>query len=177
MAPYSVRDAAADEQRELTQLFVCATMQTGYDQAFIDRAIPGLMITVPLIAGGCVQVAHRGSEVVGVVTVTTTMLQGVALLHVLYVDPVHWKRGVGRALFQAAVIRAKVLKAGALLIYAEPSAEGFYQRMGAARISQGTFYYSPEIVLPLLLYILPPDNASDARRVSLPVAAQILRSF
>jgi GNAT superfamily N-acetyltransferase len=163
MSPYSIRDARGDEQRELTQLCVRATMQTGYDQAFIDRAIPGLMITVPLIAGGCVQVAEQGSsEVVGVVSVTTTMLQGLALLHGMFVDPAHWKRGVGRVLFGAAVTRAKALKAGALLIYAEPSAEGFYKRMGAKRIAEGTFYYSPEIVLPLLLYLLTEDTTSDA---------------
>jgi GNAT superfamily N-acetyltransferase len=80
----------------------------------------------------------------------------------MFVDPVHWKRGVGRLLFGAAVTRTKALKAGALLIYAEPSAEGFYKRMGATRIAEGTFYYSPEIVLHLLLYILPQDATPDA---------------
>lgn len=164
MSTYSVRDARAEEQRELTQLCVRATMQTGYDQAFIDRAIPGLMVMLPLIAGGCVQVAQqRSGEVVGVVTVTPTVLQGLALLQGMFVEPLHWKRGIGRVLFGAAVARTKALKAGALLIYAEPSAERFYKRMGATRIAQGTFYYSPEIVLPLLLYVLPQDTALDAK--------------
>lgn len=165
MSAYSVRDATVEEQRELTQLCVRATMQTGYDEAFIDRVMPGLTITVPLIAGGCVQVAQRGAdEVVGVVTVTTTALQGIALLYGIYVEPAHWKGGVGRVLFGAAANRAKALKAGALMIYAEPSAEGFYRRMGATRIGEGPFYYSPEITLPQLLYILPQDVASGAER-------------
>ena len=163
MPPYSVRDATTDEQRELTRLCVRATMQTGYDQAFIDRAIPGLTVTQPLITGGYVQVAdHKPGEVLGVVIVTPTGLQGIALLHGLYVDPPSWKRGVGRVLFEAAIARTKALKAGVLVIYAEPSAEGFYTRMGATRVGEGTFYYSPEIVLPQLLYILPRDAASDA---------------
>ena len=51
MSPYSVRDATVEEQRELTQLCVRATIKTGYDEAFIDRVMPGLTITVPLIAG------------------------------------------------------------------------------------------------------------------------------
>jgi GNAT superfamily N-acetyltransferase len=165
MSPYSVRDATVDEQRELTRLCVRATMQSGYDQAFIDRVMPGLTMTVPLIAGGCVQVAQRGAgEVVGVVTVTTTTLQGIALLYGIYVDPAHWKRGVGRVLFGSAATRAKSLRAGALMIYAEPSAEGFYKRMGAIRIGEGPFYYSPEIVLPHLLYILPQDAAHGPKR-------------
>jgi predicted N-acetyltransferase YhbS len=102
--------------------------------------------------------------IVGVATVTTTTLKGIALLDGIYVDPVHWKRGVGRVLFGAAATRAKALKAGAIMIYAEPSAEGFYKRMGAARIGEGPFYYSPEIVLTHLLYILPQDVASGAKR-------------
>jgi hypothetical protein len=65
-------------------------------------------------------------------------------------------------LFEAAIARTKALKAGVLVIYAEPSAEGFYKRMGATRVGEGTFYYSPEIVLPQLLYILPRDAAPDA---------------
>jgi hypothetical protein len=47
MQVYSVRDAKPDEQRELTRLCVRATMQAGYDEAFIDRAMPGLTVTLP----------------------------------------------------------------------------------------------------------------------------------
>jgi hypothetical protein len=67
-------------------------------------------------------------------------------------------------LFEAAATRVKALKAGALMIYAEPSAEGFYKRMGATRIGEGPFYYSPEIVLPYLIYILPQGVAPGAQR-------------
>ena len=156
MQSYFVRDAKAEEQRELTRLCVRATMQAGYDEAFIDRVMPGLTITLPLITGGYVQLAQQNSgEVFGVVAVTPTTLQGIALLYSLFVDPACWKRGVGRALFGVAVTRAKALKAGALMIYAEPSAEGFYRRMGTVRIGEGPFVYSPEIMLPQLLYIIP----------------------
>src|SRR5262249_29131192 len=136
-----------------------------YDEAFIDRAMPGLTVTFPLITGGCVQVAEEKSgEVVGVVIVTASSLQGIALLYGLYVEPAHWKRRVGRVLFGAATTRAKALKAGVLMIYAEPSAEGFYKRMGAIRVGEGTFYFSPEIVLPQLIYIVPGDVGRDATR-------------
>jgi len=67
-------------------------------------------------------------------------------------------RGIGRVLFGAAVSRAKWIKAGALMITAEPSAEGFYKRMGAIRIGEGPFYFSPETILPSLLYIIPPQT-------------------
>jgi GNAT superfamily N-acetyltransferase len=153
---YSVRSAKLEEQRELTRLCVRATMHAGYDEAFIDQVMPGLTITLPLISGGCVQVAQDAlGEIAGVVVVTKTTLQGIALLYGIYVDPARWNRGIGRLLFGAAVAHAKELKAGALMIYAEPSAEGFYKQMGAIRIGEGPFVYSPEIMLPHLLYLLP----------------------
>jgi len=88
-------------------------MHSGYDEAFIDRAMPALTITLPLITAGCVRVAEEAGAVLGVVVVTTTMLQGIALLHGIFVDPPAWKRGVGRTLFKAAVARARELKCGA----------------------------------------------------------------
>jgi GNAT superfamily N-acetyltransferase len=156
--PYSIRCAKPQEQRSLTRLCVRATAQAGYDEAFIDRAMPALTITVPLITGGYVQVAeYEAGEAVGVVTVTPTELSGIALLYNIFVDPPFWRRGIGRALFRAAVTRAKELKAGALMIYAEPSAAAFYNRLGAIRIGEGPFSYSPELILPHLLYIIPRD--------------------
>ena len=126
MGVYAVRQAKPEEQRELTRLSVRATMHAGYDEAFIDRSMPSLTITLPMISANWVQMAQDGSsEVVGVVWVMPTALQGIALLHGLYVDPARWKRGIGRVLFGVAVTRAKEINAGAIMIYAEPSAEGF----------------------------------------------------
>src|SRR5262245_44760753 len=107
---YSLRVGKPEEQRDLTRLCVRATMHSGYDEAFIDRAMPALTITLPLITAGCVRVAEEAGAVLGVVVVTTTMLQGIALLHGIFVDPPAWKRGVGRTLFEAAVARARELK-------------------------------------------------------------------
>ncbi|MDA9444813.1 hypothetical protein XH98_38330 [Bradyrhizobium sp. CCBAU 51745] len=157
MNVYRIRAARLDEQRELTRLCVRATMHAGHDEAFIDRVMPALTITVPLINSGHVRVAEDSGDAVGVVWALPA-LQGIALLHGLYVDPPCWKRGIGRALFEAAVTSTLGMKAGALMINAEPSAEGFYTRMGAIRIGEGPFYFSPETILPQLLYIIPRDR-------------------
>jgi integrase len=137
MGVYTVREAKPEEQRELTRLCVRATMHSGYDEEFIDRSMPSLTITLPEISGDFVRVAQDNLyEVVGVVCVMPTALQGIALLHGLFVDPARWKRGIGRVLFGAAVARAKGMKAGAIMIYANPSAEGFYLAWGEVQIAQ-----------------------------------------
>jgi|SRR5579883_215096 GNAT superfamily N-acetyltransferase len=159
MDAYKIRGARPEEQRELTRLCVRATIHAGHDDDFIDRSMPALTITLPLINSNYVRVAEdASSKVAGVVWVLPTGLQGIALLHGLFVDPAHWKRGIGRVLFEDAVASSKGMKAGALMIYAEPSSEGFYKRMGAIRIGEGPFYFSPETVLPHLLYIIPRED-------------------
>jgi GNAT superfamily N-acetyltransferase len=160
MTPYSIRDAKPEEQRELTRLIVRATLHAGFDEAFIDRAMPGLTVTLPAITAGGVQVAEQSGDVIGVVEVMSTALQGIAVIGI-FVDPSHWKKGVGRALFEAATRRARTLKAGAIMIYAAPNAEGFYKRMGAIRIGEGPFYFSPDVMLPHLLFIVPAMDPSD----------------
>lgn len=66
-----------------------------------------------------------------------------------------WIRRFGHAcFFGSAVAWARALKAGAFMIYAEPSAEGFYKRLGAIRIGEGPFVLSPEVILPHLLYVV-----------------------
>lgn len=159
MEIFTVRGAKPDEQRDLTRLCVRATMHAGYDEAFIDRTMPALTVTLPFITADFVRVAQDSSgHIVGVVSVTPTALQGIAQLHHLFVDPACWKRGIGRVLFSAALVRAKQVRAGALVISAEPSAEGFYARMGAIRIGEAPFYFSPDIVLPNLLYVIPRET-------------------
>jgi hypothetical protein len=61
-----------------------------------------------------------------------------------------------------------------LIIHAEPSAEGFYKQMGAIRIGEVPFFYSPEIILPHLLYLVPRTN--DACDRSAKVREDVLRT-
>jgi len=43
------------------------------------------------------------------------------------------------------------------MINAEPSAEGFYQRLGAIRVGESPFDVSPDVILPLLMYMMPRE--------------------
>ena len=154
-APRRAPRCSDESGRGLTRLIVRAILHSGYDEAFIDRARPGLTVSLNGIVTGNVQVAEQSGEVIGVVEVLSTVLQGIAVLGI-FADPAHWKKGIGRALFETAIARARTLKVGALMIYASPFAEGFYSRLGAIRIGEGPFVYSPEVTLSHFLFIVPP---------------------
>ena len=55
-------------------------------------------------------------------------------------------------LLRAMALRLTKRAGWAVNIY---SAEGVYRRMGTIRIGEGPFYFSPETVLPHLLYGIP----------------------
>jgi GNAT superfamily N-acetyltransferase len=75
------------------------------------------------------------------------------LVH-LFVDPQALRRGVGRALFEAA--RAWCVAQGGtkLLILSDPNAAQFYQRLGANLIGEAASEAIPDRLLPLLEYRL-----------------------
>jgi hypothetical protein len=58
MESCKVRNAEPSEQRELTRLVVRATLHAGHDAAFIDRAMPALTVTLPLITAGAVRIGE-----------------------------------------------------------------------------------------------------------------------
>ncbi|WP_407154310.1 GNAT family N-acetyltransferase [Bradyrhizobium sp. STM 3557] len=157
MSGFVVRDARIDEVDELTSLCIRATEDEGYDAGFIARALPALAADVRLINGKCVLVVEDAqSEVVGVVAVRPSGYAGLILLERLFVDPSSKRKGVGRTLFEAAIERATKMAGCALLIYANPTVAGFYERQGGIRIGEASFVFSPEVSLPIFIRPFQP---------------------
>ena len=52
------------------------------------------------------------------------------------------------------------------MIYAEPTAEGFYKRMGAIRIGEGPFYFSPPWIIPLARRLHYRDAATGYKELN-----------
>jgi hypothetical protein len=74
-------------------------MHAGHDEEFIERSMPSLTIALLLVSSDFVRVAQDDlGAIVGVVCVTPTALQGIALLGGIFVDPTRWKCGIGRIL-------------------------------------------------------------------------------
>jgi GNAT superfamily N-acetyltransferase len=147
----SVRQAQAGEAETLTALCVRSKAHWGYDEAFMRRSQASLTVSDDEIVEGRVLVAERQGLVFGVARVEPD-----GELGLMFVDPRTINRGVGRALFEAAVALARRLGARRMAILADPNAAPFYERMGARFVSHAPSDASPGRTLPLYEYDLTP---------------------
>jgi GNAT superfamily N-acetyltransferase len=144
-----VRAARAGEAEALTALCVRSKAHWGYDADFMRRSADSLTVSDVDIASGRVLVVERQGLVFGVARVEPD-----GELGLMFVDPRALNRGVGRALFDAAVVLARRLGARRMAILADPNAAPFYERMGARFVSQAPSDAIPGRTLPLYEYDL-----------------------
>jgi GNAT superfamily N-acetyltransferase len=143
----SVRSARVGESQSLTALCVRSKAHWGYDEAFMRLSQASLTVSEAEIVERRVLVAERQGLVFGVARVEPD-----GELGLLFVDPRTINRGVGRALFEAAVALARRLGAKRMAILADPNAAPFYERMGARFVSQAPSDAIPGRMLPLYEY-------------------------
>jgi GNAT superfamily N-acetyltransferase len=145
----TVRVARAGEAQTLTALCVRSKAHWGYDDAFMRLSEASLTVSDADIASGRVLVAERRGLVFGVARVEPD-----GELGLMFVDPRTMNRGVGRVLFDAAIVLARRLGARRMAILADPNAAPFYERMGARFVSQAPSDAIPGRTLPLYEYDL-----------------------
>ena len=129
-----IRRAQPEEAAALTEIAHAAKRHWGYPENWIEHWKDDLTITPDFIATNEMYVAVNGEEIAGCCALV--MRDSLAELEHMWIRPEHMGNGVGRALFNQIVGRAKTLDAKAVDLSADPNAEGFYQRMGAARIGE-----------------------------------------
>ena len=134
MVDIQIRRAQPEEADLLTEIAHAAKRHWGYPENWIQHWKADLTITPEFIANNEMYVALNGEEIVGCCAIAFN--ESVAELEHMWIRPEHIGTGVGRALFLQVKERAANLKIPALEISADPNAEGFYKRMGAARIGE-----------------------------------------
>jgi len=134
MVDIQIRRAQPEEADLLTEIAHAAKRHWGYPENWIQHWKADLTITSEFIAKNEMYVALNGEEIVGCCAIAFN--ESVAELEHMWIRPEHIGTGVGRALFLQVKERAANLKIPALEISADPNAEGFYKRMGAARIGE-----------------------------------------
>ncbi|ACY15581.1 GNAT family N-acetyltransferase [Haliangium ochraceum] len=145
-----IRAARTDELERLSDIARRAKAHWGYPAAWLALWRDELRYTEASLEQDHVLVAERDDTAIAVGSISIDESDGtLADLEGLWVDPDAIGSGAGRALFERLAAEARALGAHALRIASDPNAEGFYLRMGAARV--GTMPSQPEgRVLPLL---------------------------
>jgi GNAT superfamily N-acetyltransferase len=130
----NLRPARRGEASALSDLALRAKAHWGYDEEFLRRCRAVLELRDDELEPRRTVIAEEGGRILGFYTLDGPPPEGE--LGNLWIDPAHLRRGVGRRLWTHATEAARSLGFAALLIAADPHAEGFYLAMGAARVGE-----------------------------------------
>ncbi len=124
--------ARPEDAATLTEIAHAGKRHWGYPEKWIAAWRDILTMKPEFLAANIAYSAVEDGRAIGFYVLTTES-DGLHLDH-LWVLPSAMGRGVGRALFEHAIEQAKDRGFDSIKIEADPNAEGFYKRMGAARV-------------------------------------------
>ncbi len=156
-----LRDARQNELPRLSALCLRSKAVWGYDDAFMIACRTELTLVPDELKSTHLQVAERGSIVVGLAQVKVADTD--ADLLKLFVEPALLRSGVGGLLFEWATARAQSLGAVRMIIEADPGAVAFYERMGARYAGFAPSQSIPGRVLPRMLMELDKPTSIRSR--------------
>ena len=156
---FRIRPARLDEGPVLTELAYASKRTWGYPEETLDEWNGPLAVLEEHLRDEAYFVAEstEGGEwsPVGFFSLMPVDEPFTLDLDHFWVLPETQGRGVGRLMFERAVLEARKAGAKRMTITAEPRAEGFYLRMGAVRIGgKPTTVGKENHVLPLLEFQL-----------------------
>ena len=124
--------AKPEDADALTQIAHAAKRHWGYPESWMETWRDILTMRPEFIAANVAYCAIENGSAVGFYLLTKE-IDGIHLDH-LWILPAAMHRGIGRSLFEHAVVQTRNLGFDAIKIEADPNAEGFYRRMGAQRV-------------------------------------------
>jgi len=133
VAQFRTRDARPEEVERLTELAIRSKRAWGYDDEFMRRVMPDMIVHRAYLENERGIVAEgSGGDLVGYAIVRVG--GKTAYLRDLFIEPQHFRSGVGRMLFGAACEFARTHGAESLTLDGDPNAIGFYKRMGMRQV-------------------------------------------
>lgn len=119
----TIRVARPEERLDLEALQRRASLAIPEYREQLEAHPEVIELPAEQIADGQVLVAELEGRIAGFAAVIAGELDG------LFVEPDHWKRGVGAALVEAAAHEAR-MQGLPLTVTANPTARGFYEKCG-----------------------------------------------
>ena len=154
MSHVAFRLAHPGEEEALTALCVRSKAHWGYDQDFLDATLEDMTVKSGPVRDGLVLVAEDQTGEIRGVSALGDLGEAVFEIDLFFLDPSCIGQGLGRPLFEATAKLAAERGGKSLKIVSDPNAEGFYARMGAARIGEEPSAYIPGRRLPLMTFEL-----------------------
>jgi GNAT superfamily N-acetyltransferase len=158
---FTIRPARPGEAAFLTALCIRSKAHWGYDSAFMEAAAKLLRIDESEIGAGGVLVALTAEVPCGLAAIMPLRRPRWCELSHLFVAPESFGRGIGRALFEAAVARAAAWDADHVSILSDPNAAAFYTKLGARRCGEAPSGVVRNRMLPLFEFPVARRSAAD----------------
>ncbi len=152
-----IRTARPEEAAALTSLAVRSKRAWGYDDAFMERVMPDMIVHASYLTAEHGIVAEEGGVPIGYAIVRAE--GDSAYLRDLFVEPGRFRKGVGKALFEEAVRYARARGAKTLTLDGDPNAIGFYERMGMRQIGSEPSIVGNGRTLPVMELIVETREA------------------
>ena len=137
-----IRSAQPEEREALEALQWRASLANPEDREVLLANPDAIVLPTKLLADGNVFVAEDEGLVLGFAVLLIDEQQ--ADLDGLFVDPDHWRRGIGTALVNEAVHRARRLGL-ALCVIAAVDAQAFYERCGFSVEGEAETRFGPAL--------------------------------
>lgn len=132
----SIRRAAPKEAKTLTEIAIAAKRHWGYPERWMEIWKPQLTFSPAYFERNESWVAETDHTPIGFYTLREK--DGSAWLENLWVSPEFIGKGVGKELFQHAVVLARQRGYERLQLEADPNATGFYEKMGMKKVGERT---------------------------------------
>jgi GNAT superfamily N-acetyltransferase len=126
----SVRTAVVAERRALEGLMMRASVASTRYGPELQAHPDAVSVPAEQFADGLVRVAERDDGTVAGFAVLLPPVDGVCELDAIFVEPSVMRTGIGRALMDDAVARARDWGATEIQVVANPDALRFYERVG-----------------------------------------------
>jgi N-acetylglutamate synthase-like GNAT family acetyltransferase len=149
-ARLTIRPARVDEREALEALQWRASLANPGDREVLLAHPDAIELPLRQVEAGQVFVAEQNGSVLGFAAILDRD-DGVLELDGLFVEPEHWKRGVGRALVEHCAVAARQAGRSSLHVVANFHAEGFYRRCGFKSIGPWETQFAPALEMSMQL--------------------------
>ena len=137
-----IRLARPEERDVLEALQRRASLALGEYNEQLEAEPDAIQLPIEQIERGQVIVAELGDRIAGFAAVL--MDDDGAELDGLFVEPEHWRKGIGATLVDVAVHEAR-RQGLAMMVIANPSARGFYEKCGFALEGEAQTRFGPAL--------------------------------